>query len=72
MKGFVTQERRKGGNGQEENGGNGIMGWWKLVGKDLGISPDGESSTGIDGMTNRTRECALGMPLGCFINLGGI
>lgn len=48
------------------------MGWWRLVGKDLGISSDGESSSGIDRMTNRTQECALGMSPGCFINLGRV
>lgn len=63
---FINQEK---GNSQEENG---IMGGWRWVGKDLGISPDGETSTGMDGMTNRTQECALGMSPGCVRNLGGI
>lgn len=42
------------------------------MGKDLGISSDGKTSIGMDGMTNRTQECALGMSPGRVINLGGI
>lgn len=49
---FITQER---GNIQEENG---IMGWWRLVGKELGVSSDGESPIGVEGVTN------MGMCLG--------
>lgn len=72
MKDFYYPGKWERGSSQEENGRDGIMGWWRLVGKDPGISSDRESSPGIDGTTNRTRECALGMSPGCFINLGGI
>lgn len=61
MKGFYYPGKGERGKSHEENGGNGIMEWWRLVGKNLGISSDGESSIGMDGTTNRTQGCALGM-----------